>query len=163
MHTNPKRPPSVWISQLLLMFYALIMFTVIWAAAFSLFYRQAGPGPIFGLLLIVGFMLLLIAAFVGLAKRAVWGRWLAFSVLSLMCLWGVINQFVRVPGPIEYAEPRTSGEMSGYIAAGLVMFSLFAFLIYRLGFGKAASEFFDPTSTPDGAEYAPPPPPAFDA
>jgi hypothetical protein len=162
MHTNPKRPPSVWISQLLLMLYALIMFTVIWAAVFSLFYRQAGPGSIFGFLLVLSFLSLLIAAFVGLAKRTRWGRWMAFVLLSLMCVLGLINQFVRVPGPIEYAEPRTSGEMSGYIAGGVVMFSLFVFLIYRLGFGRAASEFFNGTPDFDRSELAPPPPPTFD-
>lgn len=162
MHTNPKRPPSVWISQLLLMLYALIMLAVVWSAAFSLFYRQAGPGPIFGFLLILGAMSLFVAAFVGLAKRKGWGRWMAFALLSLMCVLGLINQFVQVPGPIEYAEPRTSGEMSGYIAGSVVMFSLFAFLIYRLGFGRAASEFFDPTPIEDQSAFAPPPPPTFE-
>ena len=144
------------------MLYAMIIFTVIWAGLFSLVYRHSGPGPFFGLVLILGFMSLLIAAFVGLAKRTKWGRWMAFALLSLMCLWGLINQFVRVPGPIEYAEPRTDGEMSGYVAGSLLMFGLFVFLIYRLGFGKAASEFFDPVSVSEHSELAPPPPPTFE-
>ena len=103
--TKIKRPPSVWITQILLVIFALIF--------------------------LLPFILpLCLAAFWGLAKRQMYGRWLGVSLLVLEGCLMFMGLVIGIPTLIF-----------------LIFTGLYAFLIYRLAFGSAANTFFaKPTS-----------------
>jgi len=160
MNQKPKRPPSVWISQIVLGVYILIIGAIfLIAMAFSNPYAS-GPPPI-GFLFTLGFFAVFVAAFVGLTIRKVWGRWLTFGLLSLMFLGGLVGQINGFLGASGYANPTNSAQRGGYIMGGLLVMIPFAYLIYRLGFGDAANDFFNPPVDESGELFEPPPPPTF--
>jgi hypothetical protein len=124
MEDKVKRPPSVWIAQILLLLFASFFLTGLIPL---LFLSLSGPPLI--LLLVLLFDLaassLCIASFWGLAARKPYGRWL--SVVALVLSLGLIGLVITVGFPI---------------VTFLFGVGSFVFLIYRLAFGSAANAFF---------------------
>ena len=126
METKVKRPPSVWITQILLVIFALIFLLplILLVSGFPLWLI------LIGLLIDLAIVALCLAAFWGLAKRQMYGRWLGVSLLVLEGCLMFMGLVIGIPTLIF-----------------LIFTGLYAFLIYRLAFGSAANTFFaKPTS-----------------
>jgi len=161
MTTKPKRPTSVWISQVLVLLFGLLIIAVTLSLTVTVA-RSSVVIPIafliLGLYALVG--VLFIVAFWGLTKRKKFSRWLTVVLFSLTLLLMVVGQVVRPEGPMEYAEYANDTQRISGTITQIVIGGLFLFLIFRLGFGKPASNFFNPPEELDEIA-APPPPPTF--
>jgi len=148
MENKPKRPPSVWISQIFLMIFALIFLLPV-----VLILLMVVVMPILAFLIVlvfnIGIATLFLTAFWGLVKRRVYGRWMTVTLLSLMLVVSTLAQFFKPSGPLGYYEYKNSVQVMGGACAQLFMIGLFVYLIYSLAFGSAANAFF---AKPDTTE-----------
>ena len=160
MTQKPKRPPSVWISQVVLGLYLVLLAVVFLGGLFGFVASGGAVVSIVAVVFPLGFIAVFALAFFGLAIRSSWGRWLTLVLFLLMLLGGIFGQFRALTDPRGYAVPVNSAEWFGYLLGGLIFIVPFSFLIYRLGFGTAASNFFNPPEQPE-AMSEPPPPPDF--
>jgi hypothetical protein len=143
-----KRPPTVWLTQSLLIIFALLLLSVLLLDLTMLLSRmRAGEdlplvGAVIGFLIILGFALLLLIAFWGLAKRKRYGKWL--GVLSLIFLWALIlfAQVYRPKGRLQYYKYDSPAQWVGGVIVRVFISGLFLVLISRLAFGKRVKEFF---------------------
>ena len=161
MQTKPKRPPSVWISQIILVIYIAVtalpvMIGILGVLASNMPTRDV-ISFIIGAAILLSLSVLFAVAFWGLAKRKVWGRWLTVVILSCGLLLSFVSQFF----PAQGMRPTNSAQMTGYFFGGFIVFVPFAFLIWRLATGDAAADFFS-EQEPE-AEIVVPPPPTFDS
>jgi len=146
MNNTVSRPPTVWLTQAILALFSLLMLGATALNLVMLPSRVGGGAPILavvaGFLIPLGFMLLLIVAFWGLAKRKTYGRWL--GLLSLALLWAIIllGQLLRPAGPLKYYEYNSTAETAGAAIAYVFIHGLFLVLIVRMAFSKRVSEFF---------------------
>jgi hypothetical protein len=163
MQQKPKRPPSVWISQILVFLFGVLILAMTFSMFVMLSRGSASSIPI-GIYLVLGLYVLVgilfFIAFWGLTTRKRFGRWLAVGLLSLMLILMTVGQVVRPSGPMEYAEYENNTQRISGTITQIVIGGLFLFLIFRLGFGKPASNFFNPAEELDEIA-APPPPPTF--
>ena len=140
-----KRPPTVWLTQTLLIIFALVWLSSI-VLNFALLIRSGESiSPVrtaIGLSIILGFVLLLLIAFWGLAKRKMYGRWL--GLLSLIVQWGLIlyTQIRPPAGPWKRYEFNSPEEVVGAVIGQVLISVLFLTLILRLAFAKQVNEFF---------------------
>jgi len=159
MNTNKlKRPPSVWIAQILLSVLALVFLLV------PLLLVVANVPESFVLIYIfvlLVFVAVPIASVVGMAKRKDWGRWLAvvfltFFVVSMYLISWLSSAPVSYEGWAQYAARR---------AAFLITIGLLLILVLRLAFAERVSQFFSKTEglerrfsrlTESGGETLPP-------
>jgi hypothetical protein len=157
MTTKPKRPPSVWISQIILVFYSILTTFVFATALTGLssmnFTGQAIMVVVFSVLVSGVIVGILVAAFAGLGKRRPWARWLSVGILIVIILSAIVRVFTS--GGEESGAYR-SGEMFG----SAVMILVFGLLAFRLATGDAANDFFNPPDDLDELA-SPPPPPTF--
>src|SRR5215207_589893 len=136
MNNKVSRPPTVWLTQTLLVLFSLLMLGVTVLNLVMLAARARGGAPVLALLvgfiIPLGFMLLLLVAFWGLAKRKKYGKWLA--LLSLVLLWAVIilGQLLRPTGPLRYYEYTSTAELVGAAIFYVFIHGLFLALIMRL-------------------------------
>lgn len=146
MSDRVSRPPTIWLTQTILALFSLLL---LGAAALNLVMLLGGAGggvPILavaaGSLIPLGFVLLLLAAFWGLAKRKVYGRWL--GLLSLALLWALIllGQLLRPAGPLRYYEYNSAAELAGAAIFYVFIHGLFLVLVVSLAFSKRVDEFF---------------------
>lgn len=161
MTQKPKRPPSVWISQILLVIFGLL-FIALTLISISVVAVANVPAlyfvwVLFNLGLGIGFFV----AFWGLMKRRRYGRWMAVGFLSLMFVGSVAGQIARPSGPLPYAEYENDTQRISGTITQVVISGLYLFLIFRLSFGKPASNFFSPLEEPEAMLQPPPPPPTF--
>ena len=145
MNRKVKRPPSVWITQVIFLLFGLPLSLLLLS-----FFLQASAG---GKLLSTGFIILVLQmltllvilgiAFWGLAKRKAYARWL--GVVSLVLVWGLIIvwQVLLEGGSFKHYEFNSTAERAGVVIAQVLIHGLFLLLISRLAFGKRAREFFD--------------------
>jgi hypothetical protein len=138
-----RRPPTVWLTQSLLIIFALSFLFV-----FLLNLSQFGQASsvlraLVGYSIILGFIILLVIAFWGLVKRANYGRWL--GVLSLFLIWGlqILMRVSRPSGPYEYYEYDNNAQRAGGILVTVLLHGLILILILRLSFSKKIGEFFE--------------------
>jgi hypothetical protein len=153
MDAKPKRPPSVWIAQILLLIYLLIL-VISLASLLAIPKAKTGGMRLVGMAIFLAMLSVLTAAFLGLVFRKSWGRWLAVGLFSVAMLWTAISQFTRETGG------GSAAYSSGYILGSLLVMSLFGYLIYRLAMGDAASDFFNYEKPGLRSQLQPPPPPA---
>lgn len=162
MNQKPKRPPSVWISQVLVLLFGLFILVITLSLTVTVA-RSSVVIPIaflvLGLYGLVGVLFLI--AFWGLTKRKKFSRWLTVVLFSLTLLLLVAGQVFRPEGPMEYAEYANDTQRISGTITQVVIGLLFVFLIFRLGFGKPASNFFNPRDDAPGEMFEPPPPPSF--
>ena len=162
MTQKPKRPPSVWISQIILVIYMLIFLgalamTLLGAASINT--AAGGAVIILIALLVFGFFIAtLAAAFWGLMKRRSWGRWLTVGILSLFVLISVVQTFSNVA-----TGGGSSAYRSGQLLGAMIFIVPFAYLVFRLATGDAAYDFFNPPEEEPEESWQPPPPPTFSA
>lgn len=146
MNTRIKRPPAIWLTQSLLIIFALLFFSVFLINLANLLSNLREEfslvRAIIGYSVMFGIVLLLLSSFWGLAKRKVYGRWL--GLLSLILLWGLIIfiQLRRPSGPYEYYKYDNPAQLIGAAIFQIFLHGLFLTLILRLAFAKRVSEFF---------------------
>jgi hypothetical protein len=157
-----RRPPSVWITQIFLILIGIVgvLLTLVnFVLAITMSQR-----PILVIGNIIFSLILLIVplssflGFWGLLKRKTYGRWAGVAWLSLILIFSILGNIFRPTGPMKYAEYENSVELISGMLTILVIYGLFALLIYRLARGKAANAFF---AIPVDKAMMPPPPPRF--
>lgn len=161
MTVKMKRPTSIWVAQILLFVFGLIFIAPLIVAIKAVF-TSGAVASVAGLLLVIVMNLaitaLFAAAFWGMFRRKVYGRWLGFAMLSLAFILSVIGQVFRPQGPLEGVDYTSPGQATGAVAAQLLMAGLFLLLLYQIAFGKRVIAFFAPVEEP----FDVPPPPSFD-
>ena len=148
MATLPKRPASVWISQIILLLLDFA-FTILLLLSVLFFYGPQSGWEWFWVSIIFGFVVIASAASVGLALRKAWGQWLAVVFLLFLALllvaWPFLAGLERVPTGLFLAP---------------VIGILLGLHALNLGFSETASQFF--SGGKNGEEFPePPPPPTF--
>lgn len=158
MDNSIKRPPTIWLTQILLMIFALLWISSLTINLVMIARRGSVLSPlrlVLGVSILSGFVFLLLVAFWGLAKRKPYGKWL--GVLSLICLWFLFLYIqLRPPsGPFKRYEFNSPAELVGAAISGLVISGLFLALILRLAFSKAVNAFFKRNDS-SGSVLSPP-------
>jgi NADH:ubiquinone oxidoreductase subunit 6 (subunit J) len=143
---NIKRPPAVWLTQSLLVLFALLFLSVFLLNVVNLL-RNPGAefsviATIIGYSVMVGMVLLLVSAFLGLARRKIYGKWL--GLLSLILIWALLlfMQLRPPSGLYKRFEYDNSAQVAGAAISQILLHGLFLILILRLSFAKKISEFF---------------------
>jgi vacuolar-type H+-ATPase subunit I/STV1 len=146
MNTSIKRPPAVWLTQILLVIFALLILSVFLINLTTVLTHLDKEFPVVRTVIVysimLGIVLLLLSSFWGLVKRRRYGRWLGFS--SLVLLWGLIIliQLLRLSGPYKYYEFDNTAEVVGAVTFQILLHGLFLTLILHLGFGRRVGEYF---------------------
>ena len=146
MSNGIRRPPAVWITQTLVLIFALIWLSSLALNLVMLARNGTLLSPIrvtIGVSVLLGVVLLLLTTFWGLSRRRTYGKWL--GVLSLVLLWiTVLYIQLRPPtGPIKPFEYNSTAELIGASITFLFISALFVTLILRLAFAKHVDAFFD--------------------
>lgn len=141
-----KRPPAVWLTQTLLLIFALLWLGVLLLNLVMLPGRVGRGGSIIGAMvgvaIIFSFVLLLVIAFWGLAKRKMFGRWLGLILLILLWVLFAITQYFPPAGPWKRYEFDNTAQLVGATIFQACVHGLFLVLILRLGFARNMAEFF---------------------
>jgi hypothetical protein len=141
-----KRPASVWLTQILLIIFALLQLGIIVLNLVTLRGR-IGEGPsilrvavVFSI--IFCFVLLHLVSFWGLVKRRMYGKWLGLA--SLLLIWGLIvyTKLFPATGPYKTYEYDNAAQLAGAFLALALIHALFLILILRLAFSKKVNQFF---------------------
>jgi len=147
MITKPKRPPAVWLTQILLALSALLIFVgVLLNLTHRL--RSEEPFPVAGLIFLCLVVTVIgvfhLTTFWGLAKRKSYGRWL--GVIFLLLFWGLVlmGQLFRPSGPYQYYEYENDAQLVGGVIAAVCINGLLLLLILRLAFSRKVKDFFAP-------------------
>ena len=141
-----KRPPTIWLTQSLLILFALLLLSAFLLNVAVLLTHLGNELSIVRILIVyaiwLSIVLLLAVAFWGLAKRKNYGRWL--GVLSLLFFWGLIIliKLRRPSGPYQYYEYDNPAQLAGAIIIQVVLHGLILLLILRLSFSKRVTDFF---------------------
>jgi hypothetical protein len=141
-----KRPPTIWITQTLLLIFASIWLL---SLAFNLMLlaikgtQQSFARVAIGVSILLAMIVLLLTAVWGLARRRLYGKWL--GVLSLVVLWGTIiyTQIRPSAGPIKRFEYNSAAELVGASITYILVSVGFLVLIINLAFAKKVDAFFD--------------------
>jgi hypothetical protein len=146
MDTSSKRPPTVWLTQVLLVICSLGLLLVFLVYLVTLLPHLGEAlfvlDALVGCLIIIGVALLFAIAFWGLVKRRTYGRWLSFSLLALQWCLVLVSQLRRASGPYQRYEFDNTAQVVGGVIAKLLIHGLFLTLILRLGFARKVAEFF---------------------
>jgi hypothetical protein len=141
-----KRPPIIWLTQSLLILFALLLLSAFLLNVAVLVTHWGSELSIVRIMIVyavwLSIVLLLVVAFWGLAKRKNYGRWL--GVLSLLFFWGLIIliKLRRPSGPYQYYEYDNPAQVAGAVIVQVILHGLILLLILRLSFAKSAREFF---------------------
>jgi magnesium-transporting ATPase (P-type) len=161
MTTKPKRPPSVWISQVILVLYSIFgtfTFAVGLVAISTQTMDPYGEATLYvvGTTVVVTGVLVaaFVAAFTGLSKRRPWGRWLTVAIFVVMMMMSLLQALSPIFGDASAAFPSSQS------FASFAIVILLGLLTYRLAHGEAANAFFNSPKEQDEI-IAPPPPPTF--
>jgi len=133
-----KRPPVVWTTQIVLAISAAAFGTAMIGVFFI--YGGASLFHVQSTLLLV---LMPIAAFVGLARRTLWGREVA--LLSLACLWAyILHGYLSTFGDKSFARILQMPHLgqSTFIFL-IVLLVLIPCLFGKLRWGSKECEFFE--------------------
>jgi NADH:ubiquinone oxidoreductase subunit 6 (subunit J) len=142
-----KCPPTVWLTQLLLILFALLFLFI---SLFNLVNLLPNLGteisilrPVVVYSIAIGMGLLFLRADWGLGHGKMYGKWL--GLLSLILLWALVifRQFHRLSNPYKYYRlHKYPVELGGEVIFQLFLHSLFLILIFRLSFSKRVKEYF---------------------
>jgi hypothetical protein len=138
MAPKPKRPASVWISQVILAIYGFgTALFVVWALYNMLTGAVVRPEYfVFSTIGIVALGALFAAGVWGMAIRRVWGRWLGVGGLTFLLIAAGITQTSRVISDKESGFLSVRFFVAVFIVGGL------ALLVYKLAAGDASDNFF---------------------
>ena len=172
MKNKIKRPISVWLTQGVLIIFALVavLYPIrhIQGKLDELSYYNTSlrdaSAPLIGFIIaetIVFLPIILISAlaFWGLLRRKRYGRWLTIAIFLIWIILRIID-FVRTPVPRIGDVGLAVGAQARAELFEILIAALTLFLLYRLVMGKAVSNFFA-RETPVSTD--PPPPPTFDS
>jgi len=140
-----KRPLSVWIAQILLVvFMLLLLFTLLMDVAMVLTrLNEASVLPALIVFAVMFAILVLFAAsFFGMLQARAYGRWLGLSSIVLVWAFILLAQLRRPSGPFSYYEYDNRAQVVGAIFAQLLLHALFFTLILRLAFARKVGAFF---------------------
>ena len=169
MSDLPRRPKTIWIAQILLLLAGIPLSLIAIVATLrdvALLVSNGVPFSSVGWLIAasifrIGVVALFAFAFWGLVKRARYGRWLSIAVFLLLLTMSILGQVYRPSGPMEYYEYENSAERMGGFFGSILIYGLFALLLYRLAFGESVSEFFKREPEDDSYDVPPPPPTVY--
>ena|SRR5687767_2474118 len=144
MENKITRPISVWIGQIVMIGGALLFLV---AFVLVIFMLTTLGVPYVAMILMaaaiyLGLMGLFITAFVGMARRKQWGRWLAVGALSLVVFFGILGQITQPSGPFQRYEYDNVNEAAVGFMTGIFILGLLLWLTLSLAFGKRARSFF---------------------
>jgi hypothetical protein len=146
MNTKIKRPLSIWLTQILLMIFALLWLSIV-VLNLARLPSQISAGtsvlrPAIVLPIIICFVLVLLISFWGLMKRKLYGKRL--GLISLILIWGLIVYIKLFPatGPYETYEYDNAAQLAGAFLALSVIHAMFLILILQLAFSKKVHQFF---------------------
>lgn len=155
MENHIKRPPSVWVTQILVLIWTLALlsawsFSVISTIKSLGYYGVSSRQFMFPIAkffamtfaAISPFLILGIVASWGLVRRKRFGRWTAVGLMTLLLLSFVIGDIFQPSGPMAYYEYANSRQAVAGALTAITICGLSLFLIYRLAFGSAANAFF---------------------
>ncbi|MEO5858673.1 MAG: hypothetical protein ABIR33_06965 [Pyrinomonadaceae bacterium] len=161
MTQKSKRPPSVWIAQIILGIYATgFVLILVWSLYGAITQGGRDVQSLFvGVVTNLTFIAIFISGVLGMANRKPWGRWLGVAGLSMLLVGAAITQTSR---QLSGRDEASSIFSFGLIYSILVVIGI-AFLVYKIAAGDAAEEFFNgkPVKLPDPIRE-PPPPPTFE-
>jgi len=147
---KPKRPPSVWVAQILVSLIALVFLVI---PSLYVDVTASSAHAIFASIVFVIFVFVPITSVIGMAMRKDFGRWFAVGILSLVLIMSIL---VLPSGPIEkYGEAFTTQPISATISQ-LVLYGLLLLLIIRMAFSQRVSEFFARTDSPQNSDTSVP-------
>ncbi len=141
-----NRPPTIWATQSLLLLFALVLLSVLLINLAVLIShpdeRLSLIGAVLTYSVTIGLVVLFAFAFLGLARRAAYGRWL--GLISLVLLWGLIifMKVNRPSGHYKYYEYNNTAQLAGAVIVQVFLHALFLVLILRLAFSKKIRAFF---------------------
>lgn len=148
MSNRIKRPPTVWLTQSVVIIFALLLLY----ALFTVLRDSLGTGKFLAgdlsrMALVSGFVLLFLITFWGLAKRRAYGKWLGvLSLIIIWFIWFLLTDAYFTPG--LHPEDPSFGEVT-FGSAHKVIFwlliiisGLFPVLVLRLVFAKSVRAFF---------------------
>lgn len=140
MKSTIKRPASVWIAQVLLVVFALMLLLPLLTLLFT--FGVPVRGFVVAVAINLAIVSLLIVAFWGMVRRRQYGRWISVGMLSLMLLLSIVGQIVRPSGPLQYYEYENATEAAAGLMTQVLISGLFLWLILALAFGKRSASFF---------------------
>lgn len=145
MSSKVKRPATVWVTQGLLLLFALIWLFSLTSNLVMIAKNGANASPLrilVGVSILGSVVVLFLIAFWGLAKRRVYGKWLGVASLSLLWLAVVYIQVRPPQGPMQRFEYNSLAQVVGAVITGVFISVLFFILIFRLAFTKSVDNFF---------------------
>ncbi len=145
MSTKVNRPATVWLTQGLLLIFAVIWLFSLTFNLIMIVKDGASASPLrilMGVSILGSVVVVLLIAFWGLAKRRVYGKWLGVASLSLLWLVIVYTQIRPPQGPLQGFEYNSPAQVVGAVIAGVFVSVLFLILIFRLAFTKSVDRFF---------------------
>ncbi len=141
-----KRPPTIWLTQSLLILFALLLLSAFLLNLAVLLTHLADGFSVVRTLIVyalmLGIVVVLGVAFWGLAKRKMYGRWL--GLLSLILLWSllILIKLRGASGPYKSYEYDNPAQLAGAIIVQVLVHGLLLTLILRLAFSKSVRAFF---------------------
>ena len=141
-----KRPPTIWLTQSLLILFALLLLSAFLLNLAVLLTHLADGFSVVRTLIVyavmLGIVVVLGVAFWGLAKRKMYGRWL--GLLSLILLWSllILIKLRGASGPYKSYEYDNPAQLAGAIIIQVLLHGLLLTLILRLAFSKSVRAFF---------------------
>ena len=141
-----KRPPAVWITQILLVIFSLlVLFTLVFDTAILLTHLNEAsslfPALVaFAIMFII--LVLFASSFWGMLQARTYGRWLGFSSMVLVWIFIAFVQLRRPSGPFKYYEYDNRAQVVGAVFAQLLIHALFLTLILRLAFALKSAQIF---------------------
>jgi cytochrome bd-type quinol oxidase subunit 2 len=143
---NERQTPSVWLTQILLIIFALLCLGIIVLNLVTLPSRIAEGASILRFVIVFSiifcFVFVLLIAFWGLLKRKKYGRWL--GLVSLILIWGLVVYIKLFPATGRYKtyEYDNAAQLAGAFLALSLIHALFLIVILRLAFSKKVRQFF---------------------
>jgi hypothetical protein len=140
-----KRPATVWLSQILLLIFALIWLLSLIINLLLIAREEIEVSPVrllAGVSVLGSIVLVLLVAFWGLTRRRTYGRWLAVASLSVLWILVVYAQIWPPQGPVKRFEFNSPVQAVGAVTASILISVIFLILILRLAFAKSVTRFF---------------------
>jgi hypothetical protein len=140
-----KRPATVWLSQILLLICALIWLSALVLNLLLIAREEIEVSPVRllgGVSILGSIVLVLLAAFWGLTRRRIYGRWLAVASLSVLWILVVYVQIWPPQGPVKRFEYNSRVQAVGAVTTSILISVIFLLLILRLAFAKSVTRFF---------------------
>lgn len=152
METRPKRPISVWIAQILFVFFVSI---IILAFAIAMMTTQPSERSFVGFLFTATvsliFIGLFVAAFWAMAARKAYGRWLGVGLLGFMVILANLSTVLF---------PSDSDQSMVSIVIRILYSIFLVILILHISLSDKMEVFFNRKVDPSLLD--PQPPPSFD-